>query len=364
MKSFNDNEFLKYKHHNNQLTLTSTVLARCYGLPKIHKKDIPLRPIISLINSPTYFLAKILYEVLKDNLNTPISHINNSFELKEKIKDIIIDDDHILISLDVSSLFTNIPSKLVLESLDKRCLLIHQNCKIPFKEIANCSKFLFENTLFSFNGNVYQQIEGTPMGSPISPLFADIVMDNLEVYCLHKLKINHNCSPLFYYRYVDDTILCVHKKHVDLIINTFNSYSSNLQFTFELEHNKRINFLDMTLIRHQNCIITDSFQKPSSSGRMINYLSNHPIQHKKNIVYNLVDKALLLSEKMSHNKNPVKVKSLLTKNNYPINFIENNVKRRMSKIKYYFLDNNNNNNKKIVSQAIFTDKLQKFIFHS
>ena len=76
---------------------------------------------------------------------------------------------------------------------------------------------------------------------------------------------------------------------------------------------------------------------------IVNYLSNHPIQHKKNFVYNLVDRALLLSEKMFHNKNLIKVKSLLTKNNYPINFIENNVKRCMSKIKYCSLDNNNNN---------------------
>ena len=48
---------------------------------------------------------------------------------------------------------------------------------------------------------------------------------------------------------------------------------------------------------------------------------------------------------MFHNKNLIKVKSLLTKNNYPINFIENNVKRRMSKIKYCSLDNNNNKKK-------------------
>ena len=96
----------------------------------------------------------------------------------------------------------------------------------------------------------------------------------MEVYCLQKLKINHNCTPLFYCRYVDDTILCVHKNHLDLIIKTFNSYYSNLQFTFELEHNNRIHFLDMTLIRHHNCIITDWFQKPSSSGRMINSLAS------------------------------------------------------------------------------------------
>ena len=81
LKSLDNNEFLKYNHHNNQLTLTITVLARCYRLLKIHKKYVAFRPIIS-INNPTYFLAKILYEELKDNLNTPISHINNSFELK------------------------------------------------------------------------------------------------------------------------------------------------------------------------------------------------------------------------------------------------------------------------------------------
>ena len=53
------------------------------------------------------------------------------------------------------------------------------------------------------------QIFGTPMGSPISPLFADIVMDDLENDCLRILKDKHNCSPLFYYTFVDDTILCV-----------------------------------------------------------------------------------------------------------------------------------------------------------
>ena len=66
-----------------------------------------------------------------------------------------------------------------------------------------------------------------------------------------------------------------------------------------------------------------------------------------NIVYNLVDRALLLSERMFHNKNLIKLKSLLTKNNYPIDFIENNVKRRMSKIKYCSLDNNNNKKKQV-----------------
>ena len=49
------------------------------------------------------------------------------------------------------------------------------------------------------------------MGSPVSPLFADVVMDDLENDCLIKLKNECNCIPLAYYRYIDDTLLIVRK---------------------------------------------------------------------------------------------------------------------------------------------------------
>ena len=72
----------------------------------------------------------------------------------------------------------------------------------------SCTKSIKDFAIFP----PHQKKKGTPMGSSISPLFAEIVMDDLEVYCLHKLKIYHKCTPLFYYRYVDDTILYIHKK--------------------------------------------------------------------------------------------------------------------------------------------------------
>ena len=114
------------------------------------------------------------------------------------------------------------------------------------------------------------------MGSPISPLFADIVMDYLENYCSSVLKRDFDCIPLFYYRYVDDTILCVHKEYNDTIINTFNSYDLNLQFIFELEKYKRIHFMNITLNKNSNMIITNCFHKQTSFVRIINYFSNHP----------------------------------------------------------------------------------------
>ena len=65
---------------------------------------------------------------------------------------------------------------------------------IPIDEIKNCIRFLYDNTYFTFNNNVYKQIYGTPMGSPISPFFADIVMDDLEKTCLQTLTNNYNCT--------------------------------------------------------------------------------------------------------------------------------------------------------------------------
>jgi len=46
--------------------------------------------------------------------------LNNSFDLVQNLKDIQVDDDYILISLDVVSLFTNICIDLAIESVSKR----------------------------------------------------------------------------------------------------------------------------------------------------------------------------------------------------------------------------------------------------
>ena len=144
LKQFNDNDHLKHQYLNNQLTLISTFLPKCNGLSKIHKKDIPMRPIISLINSPTQFLAKVIDEELKNCSKLPQSHVKDSFTPEDKKN--ILDDDHVLLSLDVSSLFINISCSLVLDSLYRRLFFINKNCKTLFGEIRDYVRFLFNNT--------------------------------------------------------------------------------------------------------------------------------------------------------------------------------------------------------------------------
>ena len=137
-----------------------------------------------------------------------------------------------------------------------------------------------------------------------------------------RIELHYDCTPIFYYRYVDDTFICVKKQHIDTVIKVFNAYDMYLKFTYELEENKKINFLDITLIRTSSKILTNWYQKPTSLGRVINYFSNHPIQQKKNIIFNLVDRALLLSDSNFHLDNIKLIKNMLRNNDYHVWFIE------------------------------------------
>lgn len=95
---------------------------------------------------------------------------------------------------------------------------------------------------------------------------------------------------------------------------------SNLQFTHELQVDNPINFLDVTLNIKNKKIISNWFQNSTSSGRLINYFSSHPIQQKINIVYHLIDRAILLSHDSFHKDNLTKVKQILNNNDYPSSF--------------------------------------------
>ena len=98
----------------------------------------------------------------------------------------------------------------------------------------------------------------------------------------------------------------------------------------------------MTLIRNDDHIITDWFRKETFSGRFLHFSSNHPIEHKRAMVFTLVDKAVLLADVGFHHKNLDIVTKFLIDNGYPKKFINFNIKKRLNKI---YCSNNLNFNK-------------------
>lgn len=100
------------------LSISDSVLPRANGLPKIHKSNCLLRIIISCINNPLHAFASYLHNILYEHL-PPNSHIANNYDLVEKLNNTHIDDHTKVFSLDVTSLFTNIPLDLVIKCLAK-----------------------------------------------------------------------------------------------------------------------------------------------------------------------------------------------------------------------------------------------------
>ena len=87
-------------------------------------------------------------------------------------------------------------------------------------------------------------------------------------------------------------------------------------------------------------IITDWYQKSVNSGRIIHFLSSHPT-YKKNIIYNLDDRAFLLSDKIFHSKNREIITDILIRNKNSLDFIN---QKRFNKILYIKMDVHSNDN--------------------
>ena len=88
---------------------TGCVSSKFYGLPKIHKPDTPLRPIVSSCGSVTYGVAKELDKILKPLVGKSPHHINGTHDFVEQVKHITLAPGECLSSYEVPALFTSAP---------------------------------------------------------------------------------------------------------------------------------------------------------------------------------------------------------------------------------------------------------------
>lgn len=186
-------------------------------------------------------------------------------------------------------------------------------------------KFILDSTFFNFNGYTYKQTFDSPMGSPLSPIIADLVLQDLKEYALSRLTF----TPPFYYRYVDDIATAAPPNQFDALLTVFNSFHERLRFTLEIGDNDRLNFLVVSLIVEDNRIIFDWFHKSTYSGRYLNYHSKHHITQKRAVAFTLIDRAFLLSHPTFHQKNFKFVISTLLDNGYLKNLIFNWIGERL-----------------------------------
>ena len=173
----------KYK----QLYPTNAVPPKFYGLSKIHKTGTPLRPIVSSRGSITYGVAKELSHIIKPLVGQSPHHLKNTQHFIQQLQGKRLEPGDIITSYDVKALFTSVPVQPSIHIVQQRLQqdsTLPQRTSMSITQITSLLEFCLTHTYFLFQGKYYEQVQGAAMGSPISPLIANIFMEEFEVKAL------------------------------------------------------------------------------------------------------------------------------------------------------------------------------------
>ena len=308
----------------NKLNPTGSQPSVLYGLSKVHKpaiNNIPkLRPILSAINSPTYNLSQYMNKLLKPFTSNQYT-AKDSFTFADDVSK--QDTSLYMSSLDVDSLFTNIPLK---ETVDICCELLFRSQPI----VDGLTRDQFEKlltiatteSLILFNDSYYQQIDGVAMGSPLGPTLANIFL------CYHEQQWLDNCpmhfKPSYYRRYVDDIfILLPNAESLNQFKQYMNNQHPNMNFTSETEENNSLPFLDVHVTREQSRFYTSIYRKPTFSGVYTHFSSYLPTVYKESLVSTLLYRAYRICSNWTEiHKETTRIKKLMQGNAYPQQFLD------------------------------------------
>ena len=296
------------------------VVPRMYGLPKLHKDGVPLRPIVSMTRSALEPLSKWLADVLKPVESAFTTKcVKDSFELVEKLSVVNVPNT-IMASFDVSSLFTNVPIKETIDIIVQEVKQDPALCPIPLDLLKEMLLLCTSNVQFLFNDVFYRQKDGVAMGSSLGPFFANVFMGHIE----RILSRDIASSCLFYVRYMDDTLAVVRgKSEASKLLTMFNSVHCNLSFTCELESNDCISFLDVLVHRRTDGFLSFSvFRKKTWRGVYMSFHSFVPIAYKRALVRSLFTRAVRLCSPEYLQAELHFLSVSLERNAYPTYFID------------------------------------------
>ena len=323
---------------------TGCVPPKFYGLPRIHKPDTPLRPIVSSCGSVTYGVAKELAKILKPLVGKSPHHITSTQDFVEQARQIKLEPGECLSSYDVSALFTSVPIdpalNIIKDLLDKDTTLKERIVR-EVGDIILLLEFCLKNTYFSFQDQFYEQVEGAAMGSPVSPIVANLYMEYLEQKALSTAP--H--PPRFWGRYVDDTFVIHKEANKQGFLQHINSVDPAIRFT--VEDNKEdgsIPFLD-TIVKPEvdDSLSITVYGKPIHTDQYLQWDSHHHLSAKFSVIQTLSHRAsTVCSNPEVLQKEKYHLRKALTKCKYPKWALEK-VEKRLKRSSRQVNDGGTNN---------------------
>ncbi|XP_067668386.1 uncharacterized protein [Haliotis asinina] len=150
-----------------------------------------------------------------------------------------------------------------LERQHKKTLkTLHDSNQINDTVIINLVSSCSQTSYFTWQNNIYQQIHGLPMGSPLSPLITEIFMTIFEESALSTSPF----QPLCWYRKVDDTFTILDPNHNPAeLLDHLNKQHARIQFTMEVEAQHKLPFLDVSLDNSSERIVPTVYRLSSTN---------------------------------------------------------------------------------------------------
>ena len=298
-----------------------------YLLPKIHKvkkagEFPPGRPIISANGSPTERISAFVDENIKQAVPLIPFYIKDTTDFIRKVESIDAPMDCLLVTFDVTALYTNIPNN---EGIRAVSLCLDQN-QPPFCSahvVLDLLRSVLTKNNFTFNGKQYLQVGGTAMGTKLAPSYANIFMGHLE----QELLAGHHKKPSLWLRFIDDIFVVWPHSLDDLnaFLTYMNSYHDTIKFTMEFSKEKIV-FLDTIVkkARFTNKLLVELYTKPTDTHNYLHFNSFHPGHTKRGGPYGQflrVRRNCTLES--DYNKHSLFLKSKYMERGYPEPLLEN-----------------------------------------
>ena len=147
----------------------------------------PLSPIVSNRGSITYGVAKELAHIIKPLVGQSPHHLKNTQHFIQQLQGKRLEPREVITSFDVKALFTSVPVLPAIQIVKQRLqqdTTLPQRTSMSIPQITSLLEFCLNSTYFLLQAKYYEQVQGAAMGSPTSPLIANIFMEEFEVKAL------------------------------------------------------------------------------------------------------------------------------------------------------------------------------------
>lgn len=230
------------------------------------------------------------------------------------------------------SLFTKVPideaMQVVTQKLQEDSTLGGRTA-IPAGTLCELIRLCLTSTYFQLGECFYEQREGAAMGSPLSPVIANLYMEHFERLAVDTSPL----QPKLWLRYVDDTfVVWPHGQDaLHAFLQHLNGVRDSIQFTMEAESNKEISFLDVLVRRSDKGLSTSVFRKKTHTDRYLNYSSHHHPRVLAGVVKCLRLRAANICDPEYEGAEIAHLRDVFQANGYPDSCIEPILNRKENK---------------------------------